>query len=127
MAFRMNNKRQISYQKFMNVLERKRLASLLLQAVARMKLHQKLSGKLLNIVFQPSFFLWFHPSHLFPVLCREINPHTKYMLQRQNPNNIARIHFNKQTWRFPKILKAKEIFFLILLSELTSVCFWQVE
>ena len=53
----MNNKRQISYQNFMNVLERKRHASRLLQAVARMKLHQKLSGKWLNIGCEDSKLL----------------------------------------------------------------------
>ena len=58
----MNNKRQISYQNLINVLERKRRASRLLQAVARMKLHQKLSGKSLNIVVQPLSFSDFAPA-----------------------------------------------------------------
>jgi len=94
----MVNKRQICFQIFINVLERNRLYSLLLQAVARLKWHQKtLSRKWLHSVGQRRSFHLHRASHsLFPTVQTTLGQiiifNIKYIKDRKNTfynTNIA--------------------------------------
>ena len=65
----MHNKLKISCQKFVNVLEGKELRVVCCKQLHGWNGMEEVSGKWLNCVFQPRFFLWLRRSHyLFSAL-----------------------------------------------------------
>jgi len=101
MEFRMVNKRQISCEIFIKVSERNRMYSRLLQAVARLKLHQKpLSRKWLHSLVQRRSFHLLRASQFFiPTIQTTIGQriifNIKYIKDRKSTFYNANIAFAK--------------------------------